>query len=1291
MATDEKRSLGGDVVSSFNADFARTWERKVPRDAAQGELEVTSESAAALLKKALVKRLLGEVKASLANEQVGKPEIALAVERAKEMLDQVYSDAENLPTKDTSAYIDFVARIKQAVAEQDLSLGEHPEQLIADLELGSYAAFPKLGKYLIPWNAEQNAVIQRQLSSIESRMFQARSRMRPLRMIGFNEVLTQNLQGRLHTFHRQLGYEYGWSFGEDIIFPIDDEALFKIVNEAVPLPTDLTAKKWQAMLKLAREQINQAISQELRRQFDQHIEGLQRKDEIISGFVEEGLDVFSSAADIETFTNQLTTDSEDYFNSLVQMKSILDQSGMLDLIGEGNPRTLEAVFEMVEMLPDEGQTIDFAQAITTYLASVGEPGGLVDMDKLRNCNNWLEGQIEGFSGRNAVKRDFYIKLVKELANDNDIFDYLAEAGRYDYGDSKTFFDRVAYLGNSIRRIDTVPTYVSTETLHQQVRSLNETSVVLFSRRIEQLKLEVSSLIGSSNHYEGVTAFMIAATDQDEPASYLENLLNNLDLWQGDTVIDALKNLKGFFGDMEEFRPEARSYFEKRQETYTALEKTFERKFGDASEIDHLDEIEDRLLARGELRSLQHQAEALNQQINNSESGQLLALAKNDDVKHQRWHVAKQIGAKEKYVTGQLQDSITQLKKDIGAVQRESRSEDGRLSPGQLRRLTILRIELQLLEDGQRIADPNQVLGEIEEHLNQELATLPADSSVDDAIKALEKKGITLTNPDDTHKRITLADLVKQRQAEMEASEVAQTRNEELVTGIEAELASLQQEQHQLLLKVNQLKTIGEPEALQQGIAIQRAEVNSLLGKLQTPPENVQWGGLKVMKPRDLYSDLITSIPQRAHQDQSIADQFNTTRHQIEVLTDQLDSIEQTRQKLFDNLAAATTFSELAAALRGNDKVVSEIAGRNAHSLFGVVSGAEKGVKHVGLFWLNNTKRRFLFPALETAVDRLATQVAEEHRQRATEVLESIATKDYGELQQLLADLDMVAWVPIEGTQTTGSDLRMLIYNTYRSDFVFNPNQDIREELKEKYQIPEAYGILDKVVPFFENHFVIQRLKDIESGNFKGLGGRNGLLELLEHRIGRRFGVGRKTAVDIVQSIKKVQAEWDELGKVSRRGLGAFGFKRTKTPQELSTTLESFAITNDYRIRDRAVEALLAEAEVDKAAVSNEAPPGYTRYRLTNVNTIGRRAGLNVVLDNGYVSGNHARIFRQNGTFIIEDLGSTNGTRLNGHQLNPNANYRLHDADEIFFGIPPDKGNRAIVSIQGEDATLDVQF
>jgi len=65
-------------------------------------------------------------------------------------------------------------------------------------------------------------------------------------------------------------------------------------------------------------------------------------------------------------------------------------------------------------------------------------------------------------------------------------------------------------------------------------------------------------------------------------------------------------------------------------------------------------------------------------------------------------------------------------------------------------------------------------------------------------------------------------------------------------------------------------------------------------------------------------------------------------------------------------------------------------------------------------------------------------------------------------------------------------------------------------------------------------------------------------------------------------------------------------------------------------------------------------------------TVGRGAGCAIVLaDDTYVSQLHARLFQQNGEGYVEDLGSTNGTFVNGKATNGAT--RLRRGDQVQFG------------------------
>lgn len=48
--------------------------------------------------------------------------------------------------------------------------------------------------------------------------------------------------------------------------------------------------------------------------------------------------------------------------------------------------------------------------------------------------------------------------------------------------------------------------------------------------------------------------------------------------------------------------------------------------------------------------------------------------------------------------------------------------------------------------------------------------------------------------------------------------------------------------------------------------------------------------------------------------------------------------------------------------------------------------------------------------------------------------------------------------------------------------------------------------------------------------------------------------------------------------------------------------------------------------------------------------LGRNPECTLILDDDFASGRHARIYEQDGTWYVEDLGSTNGTYVSGRRL-----------------------------------------
>jgi pSer/pThr/pTyr-binding forkhead associated (FHA) protein len=69
-----------------------------------------------------------------------------------------------------------------------------------------------------------------------------------------------------------------------------------------------------------------------------------------------------------------------------------------------------------------------------------------------------------------------------------------------------------------------------------------------------------------------------------------------------------------------------------------------------------------------------------------------------------------------------------------------------------------------------------------------------------------------------------------------------------------------------------------------------------------------------------------------------------------------------------------------------------------------------------------------------------------------------------------------------------------------------------------------------------------------------------------------------------------------------------------------------------------------------------------------VTTIGRTADNKVCLnDDKYVSGHHAKIEADGDLFLLLDVGSTNGTFLNGLRMTTNTAIAISDSDEVLIG------------------------
>ncbi len=72
------------------------------------------------------------------------------------------------------------------------------------------------------------------------------------------------------------------------------------------------------------------------------------------------------------------------------------------------------------------------------------------------------------------------------------------------------------------------------------------------------------------------------------------------------------------------------------------------------------------------------------------------------------------------------------------------------------------------------------------------------------------------------------------------------------------------------------------------------------------------------------------------------------------------------------------------------------------------------------------------------------------------------------------------------------------------------------------------------------------------------------------------------------------------------------------------------------------------------------------YEVSDNEIIGRGKKCSIVIGDKYLSVQNSRIFKLSGKYYLEDMGSTNGTYLNGNPLGNKA-VELFDGDKISMG------------------------
>ena len=213
--------------------------------------------------------------------------------------------------------------------------------------------------------------------------------------------------------------------------------------------------------------------------------------------------------------------------------------------------------------------------------------------------------------------------------------------------------------------------------------------------------------------------------------------------------------------------------------------------------------------------------------------------------------------------------------------------------------------------------------------------------------------------------------------------------------------------------------------------------------------------------------------------------------------------------------------------------------------------------------------------------------------------------------------------------------------------------EIARKLAKEMQDNKTVSIARTYVP---NQYVVWLSTDDRS-QFEGY--EDGLKKelsdyLLEHARGEGLALLTRPTVEF---------ETDE-----RLGLGEFGIQAllVRPPEEERPQSEpepaEFGHTMVYSV-DREARRIDAPAAYGGRAML---VAGGKRTVLSGSRVVlGRSRDCDVTLDDPNVSRRHAELRREGGTWVVADLGSTNGVKVNGRRVN---DHPLTPGDEIVLGL-----------------------
>lgn len=135
-------------------------------------------------------------------------------------------------------------------------------------------------------------------------------------------------------------------------------------------------------------------------------------------------------------------------------------------------------------------------------------------------------------------------------------------------------------------------------------------------------------------------------------------------------------------------------------------------------------------------------------------------------------------------------------------------------------------------------------------------------------------------------------------------------------------------------------------------------------------------------------------------------------------------------------------------------------------------------------------------------------------------------------------------------------------------------------------------------------------------------------------------------------LRVLRAVWSEVTPPKVATADAGGSRRAKTPRPKATRTP------------KATKSRRGASVPTRLVIVEPAARAGAEFPLGPELTVGRAGGCSIVLDEQYVSQVHCRIFIRDGAVFAEDLGSTNGTWVNGSRAVGQMPARLGDRIQV---------------------------